>query len=209
MKLLFLNLLALGALISSVLVITAKNPVIAILFLISVFVRSAGFLMLYGIGFVGLAYIIVYVGAIIVLFLFVIMLLNIRISEIIETNRAYTKNLPLAFIIGSVFIYDVYTIIPFSLNDLDFLSLFIHFIQTINNTFFNDIDLTDNIVFHTINPIVADINFLPILSFASQLRTLGLSLYTYAAIWLIITSLILLLSMIAPLFLTGSANNKK
>ena len=92
MKLLFLNLLALGALISSVLVITAKNPVIAVLFLISVFVQSAGFLMLYGIGFVGLAYIIVYVGAIIVLFLFVIMLLNIRISEIIETNRAYTKN---------------------------------------------------------------------------------------------------------------------
>ena len=107
MKEFFLNLLAFGAIISSILVITAKNPIIAVLFLIAVFVNAAGYLILLGIGFVGLAYLIVYVGAITVLFLFVIMLLNIRLSEIIETSTNFTKNLPLALIIGLLFIYEL------------------------------------------------------------------------------------------------------
>ena len=74
MKQLILNLLAFGSLISSILVITSSNPVIAVLFLISVFVNAAGYLLLTGIGFLGISYIIIYIGAITVLFLFVIML---------------------------------------------------------------------------------------------------------------------------------------
>ena len=61
MKQIFLNLLAFGSLLSSVLVITSKNPVIAVIFLISVFVNAAGYLILLGIGFIGISYIIVYV----------------------------------------------------------------------------------------------------------------------------------------------------
>ena len=61
MKNLFIDILAFGALLSSVLVITSKNPVIAVIFLISVFVNAAGYLILLGIGFIGISYIIVYV----------------------------------------------------------------------------------------------------------------------------------------------------
>ena len=83
MKNFLIDLLAFAALFSSVLVITSKNPVIAVIFLISVFVNAAGYLILLGIGFIGISYIIVYVGAIAVLFLFVIMLLNIKLTDIV------------------------------------------------------------------------------------------------------------------------------
>ena len=61
MKNFLIDLLAFSALFSSVLVITSKNPVIAVIFLISVFVNAAGYLILLGIGFIGISYIIVYV----------------------------------------------------------------------------------------------------------------------------------------------------
>ena len=143
MKELFINLLALSALISGILVITAKNPVIAILYLISVFVNSAGYLILLGVGFIGLSYIIVYVGAITVLFLFVIMLLNIRLSEIIETNKAYTKNLPLALIIGALFIYELFSIMPFSFNDISVITILVNLITELNSYILNTVNLSD------------------------------------------------------------------
>ena len=61
MKNIFIEILAIGALLSSVLVITAKNPVIAITYLISVFVNAAGYLILLGVGFIGISYIIIYI----------------------------------------------------------------------------------------------------------------------------------------------------
>jgi NADH-ubiquinone oxidoreductase chain 6 len=84
-----LDLLAFGAVLSRVLVITSKNPVISVLFLISVFVNAAGYLMLLGVGFVGISYLIVYVGAIAILFLFVVMMLNINLTEIVSVGRVY------------------------------------------------------------------------------------------------------------------------
>ena len=91
MKTIFIDLLAFGTLLSSVLVITSKNPVIAVIFLISVFVNAAGYLILIGVGFLGITYIILYVGAITVLFLFVIMMINIKLTDILETGSQYTK----------------------------------------------------------------------------------------------------------------------
>src|SRR6266571_570511 len=70
MKYILINILSFTTIISSVLVITSQNPVISVVYLISVFVNAAGYLILSGIGFLGLSYIIVYVGAITVLFLF-------------------------------------------------------------------------------------------------------------------------------------------
>lgn len=109
-KNILLNVLALFAIISSVLVITAKNPVISVLYLISLFINTAGYLIILGIGFVGIAYILVYIGAITVLFLFVIMMINIKLVDIIEVGREYTKNLPLALSIGFVFLYLIFSI---------------------------------------------------------------------------------------------------
>ncbi|RYE15139.1 MAG: hypothetical protein EOP34_04305 [Rickettsiales bacterium] len=56
-----LDFLSLGAILSGILVITSKNPVISVLFLISVFVNVAGYLVLLGVGFIGISYLIVYV----------------------------------------------------------------------------------------------------------------------------------------------------
>ena len=198
MKNLFIDILAFGALLSSVLVITSKNPVIAVIFLISVFINAAGYLILLGIGFIGISYIIVYVGAITVLFLFVIMLLNIRLTDILEAGSQYTKNIPLALAIGSLFIYEIFTIIPFSFNDVSLISSLLNLITNLNGLFLNSDISTVNVVYNTINPVLADTTFTNFL----QVQSIGQSLYTFGAYWLIITSVILLLAMVAPIFIT-------
>lgn len=97
-----LDILSLGAILSGILVITSKSPVISVLFLISVFVNVAGYLVLLGVGFIGISYIVVYVGAVTVLFLFVIIMINVELSELNAAGAEYTQNVPLAFIIGSI-----------------------------------------------------------------------------------------------------------
>ena len=198
MKNLFIDLLAFGALLSTVLVITSKNPVISVIFLISVFINASGYLILLGIGFIGISYIIVYVGAIAVLFLFVIMLLNIRISDILEAGSQYTKNIPLALAIGSLFIYEIFTIIPFSFNDVSLISSLLNLITNLNGLFLDSNISSANVVFNAFNPVTVDTTFVNFL----QVQAVGQSLYTLGAFWLIITSLILLLAMVAPIFIS-------
>src|ERR1700761_5572390 len=118
MTTILINILAFGTLLSGVFSITSKNPVISVIFLIGTFVLSAGYLILIGVNFVGISYIIVYVGAIAVLFLFVIMMINVKLTDILETGTQYTKNLPLALAIGSLFIFIIFTIIPFNFNNV-------------------------------------------------------------------------------------------
>lgn len=69
-------------LISGFLVVLSKNPVHSVLFLILTFTLSACVLLLLGVEFLGIIYIVVYVGAIAVLFLFVVMMLNIKLTEL-------------------------------------------------------------------------------------------------------------------------------
>ena len=205
MKNLFIDILAFAALLSSVLVITSKNPVIAVIFLISVFINAAGYLILLGIGFIGISYIIIYIGAIAVLFLFVIMLLNIRLSDLLEAGSLYTKNIPLAIAIGSLFIYEIFTIIPFSFNDVSLISTILNIITNLNGLFLNSDISSINVVYNTINPISADFTFTNF----TQIQVLGQYIYTTAAYWLIITSMILLLSMVAAIFITHSPASQK
>ena len=123
MKTFFINLLAFGTLISSVTAITSKNPVISVIHLIATFVQAAGFLILIGINFVGISYIVVYVGAIAVLFLFVIMMINIKLSDILETGVDYSKNLPLAIAIIFLSLLIFYTILQYNLNNIPAFSI--------------------------------------------------------------------------------------
>jgi NADH:ubiquinone oxidoreductase subunit 6 (subunit J) len=147
MIVLIIDLLALGAVVSSIFVITAHNPVISVLFLIAVFLNVAGYLVLYGVPYVGLIYIIVYVGAIAILFLFVIMMLNLRLVELTETGRNYTKNLPLTAILGTSFFFlfilqPVYSSKKIVFNSLEiqiaenpFRKLFTNLRQSLNEIF--------------------------------------------------------------------------
>ena len=198
MKNLFIDILAFGALLSSVLVITSKNPVIAVIFLISVFVNAAGYLILLGIGFIGISYIIVYIGAIAVLFLFVIMMINIKLTDILETGSQYTKTLPLALAIGLLCVYEFFTILPFSFNNVSALSSVLNIFTNLNGLLLNSSYIQPNTVYTTVNPIIADTAFTQFL----QVEAIGQGLYTYGAFWLILTSVILLLAMVAPIFIS-------
>lgn len=99
-----LDIFSLLSVLSAVLVITTKNPIVSVLFLISLFLVISVNLIMVGMHFIGLSYLLVYVGAISILFLFVLMLINIRISEL----TSYTGNsIPLALIFSMVLYFAV------------------------------------------------------------------------------------------------------
>jgi len=199
---LLLDFLAFASIFSSVLVITSKNPVVAVIYLISVFINAAGYLLILGVGFVGISYIILYVGAITVLFLFVLMSINIKLTDILEAGSQYTKNIPLALSIGLLFTYELISIFPFSVNNVSVLSLPVELLNKLNQLFLGSEINSFATVYTTINPTSVDTKITNIL----QIESLGQVLYTHGAIWLMICSIILLLSLAAPIFI--SRNNK-
>jgi len=89
-------------------VITAKNPIICVFWLVLAFINSAFLLLLLGIEFLPLLFIVVYTGAIAILFLFVVMLLNIKLVEI---NENTTRYVPIGAMIGFVFLYQIYFVL--------------------------------------------------------------------------------------------------
>lgn len=199
-----LDFLAFGAVLSGVLVITSKNPVISVLFLISVFVNAAAYLLILGVGFIGISYLIVYVGAIAILFLFVVMMLNISMSEIGEVGREYTKNLPLGFIVGSLFFFEVLSILPAYSSDAGELPLGVF--NYINGLFLGvNSAFTGSDVHMTFTGPGADDSFTGFI----QIEAIGQGLYTYGSLWLLLGSIILLLAMLGPITLCMSSSSEK
>ena len=84
---------------SAVMVIAARNPVHAVLFLILCFFSAAGLFVLLGAEFLALILVIVYVGAVAVLFLFVVMMLDINFREL---RQGYKKYLPVGATVGLI-----------------------------------------------------------------------------------------------------------
>jgi NADH-ubiquinone oxidoreductase chain 6 len=203
---LILNIVAFATIFSAVLVITSKNPVISILFLISTFVNAAIYLILSGIVFIGISYIIIYIGAIAVIFLFIIMMINIKLAHIIETGTQFTKNIPLAIIIGSLFLFELFNIMPFTLNDVSGINYLLEILNNLNKIIFNTKAFESlNTMFISYNPNIVDSTFINFL----HIQAIGHNIYTYGAVLLIILSIILLLSMIAPIFISRKINNNK
>jgi NADH-quinone oxidoreductase subunit J len=87
---------------ASVMVISVKNPVYSVLFLIFAFFNAAVLFLLVGAEFLAMILLIVYVGAIAVLFLFVVMMLDINIAE---TRQGFLKILPIGVIISGAIAY--------------------------------------------------------------------------------------------------------
>ena len=177
MKQFFIDILAFTTLFSSLLVITSKNPVISVVFLISVFLNAAGYLILTGINFLGISYIIIYIGAIVVLFLFVIMLLNIDFEDLQVTGSQYSKNLPLAGIISFMFIYEFVNILPFTINDVSIINNILYFFTNLNSTLFIS-SSNFSPLYKTVNPLLADTSFVNF----TQIEAIGHYLYTYGSI---------------------------
>ena len=88
---------------SSMMVISTKNPVHSVLFLILTFIIAAGLLLLLEIEFISLIFIVIYVGAIAVLFLFVVMMLDIKISE---SKHDFLKYFPIGSFFGIAFLIE-------------------------------------------------------------------------------------------------------
>lgn len=206
---LFLNIISFAAILCGIFVIISKNPIVSVLFLIGLFLSIAGYLMMLGINFIGLSYLLVYVGAVSILFLFILMLINVRISELVSDTG---NSIPLAVLIGIFFNSTIYGVLPS--NNANFNN----YILDINRNFFDTFDVKN--ISYSFNGIVNssgsstnDIAFVssPIwdgsLAETSHITSLGNILYTSYPIWLIITSIILLLAMVGAIVITIKQKN--
>jgi NADH-quinone oxidoreductase subunit J len=97
-------LFAILTIASAVLVIFARNPVHSVLWLIVSFFNAAGLMLLLGAEFIAMLLVIVYVGAVAVLFLFVVMMLNIDFAQL---RSGFTRNLPFGLIVALVLLAEV------------------------------------------------------------------------------------------------------
>jgi NADH-quinone oxidoreductase subunit J len=95
-------------LVSGVRVITARNPVHAALFLVLAFFTAAGIWLLLRAEFLAIALVVVYVGAVMVLFLFVVMMLDINLERVRE---GFWRNLPVALVVGGVMVVEMFSIL--------------------------------------------------------------------------------------------------
>ena len=89
---------------SAVLVIFARNPVHSVLWLIMAFFNAAGLMLLLGAEFIAMLLVIVYVGAVAVLFLFIVMMLNIDFAAL---RSGFTRNLPFGLMIALVLLAEM------------------------------------------------------------------------------------------------------
>ena len=101
---LFFYLFAGVCVASAIMVVTSRNPVHSVLFLILAFVNAAGLFMLLGAEFLAMILIVVYVGAVAVLFLFVIMMLDVDFAEL---RQGFIEYLPVGLLIGAVFLAEL------------------------------------------------------------------------------------------------------
>lgn len=100
-------LFALITLLSAVMVITARNPVHSVLFLILAFFNAAGLFVLLGAEFIAMILVIVYVGAVAVLFLFVVMMLDINFADLRKGAMQYV---PVGIITGGILLFELISV---------------------------------------------------------------------------------------------------
>lgn len=124
-----LDIISLLSILCGILVIISKNPIVSVLFLIGLFLSISSYLIILGLSFIGLSYLLVYVGAVSILFLFILMLINVRISELLSNT---SNSIPLAIIIAISFNYPLYQVLPYS------IAAFNSYTINLNNTL-NDI----------------------------------------------------------------------
>ena len=196
-----LDFISLVSILCGIFVIVSKNPIVSVLFLIGLFLSISGYLMLLGLNFIGLSYLLVYVGAVSILFLFILMLINVRISELLsDTNNS----IPLGIIISISFNYPVYQILPYSIAAFNSYTVNLN-----NNNIWYNYNYTDylNKLFNFSND-NGEIAFVTSklwdgnLAETTHISSLGNIMYTSYFIWLIITSIILLLAMVGAIVIT-------
>ncbi|HTO29379.1 MAG TPA: NADH-quinone oxidoreductase subunit J [Devosia sp.] len=104
LPLFFFYLFSAVAILSAVMVISARNPVHAVLFLILAFFNASGLFMLAGAEFLALLLIVVYVGAVAVLFLFVVMMLDVDFTSM---RSGFLQYAPVGVVVGLVLLLEL------------------------------------------------------------------------------------------------------
>jgi len=99
--------------------------IISVLFLIGLFLNISGYLLILGINFIGFSYLLVYIGAVSILFLFILMLINIRISELTSNNK---NSISLAIFIGILVYSILYKVLYYNTQN----NIYSHFNNNIN-----------------------------------------------------------------------------
>lgn len=200
-----LDIISLLAILCGIFVIITKNPIVSVLFLIGLFASISSYLIILGLSFIGLSYLIVYIGAVSILFLFILMLINIRISEL---HSDTSNSIPLAIIIAIVFNYPLFKVLPYDIAILSNNSNFINKIlyglpsNNYNTNYFNNINvLNEDLSFVTSSG--WDNN----LAESGHITTIGNIMYTNYNMWLIIASFILLLAMVGAIVITIKQRN--
>ena len=205
-----LTFVSLASIFSGIFVIISKNPIVSVLFLIGLFLNVAGYLMLLGINFIGLSYLLVYVGAVSILFLFILMLINVRISELTTDN---SNSIPLAIMIGIFFNVTLYKLLPANLSSI--FNIYAYSKEaSVNNlsysTHYTPMNIKDLSVLSSNNEIsfVSSHIWDGALAETSHITSIGNIIYTAYPLWLLITSIILLLAMVGAIVITIKSTEK-
>jgi len=207
-----LDLLSFISILCGILVIISKNPIVSVLFLIGLFLSISSYLIILGLNFIGLSYLLVYVGAVSILFLFILMLINVRISELLSNTN---NSIPLAIFIAISFNYPVYQILPYSV--AAFNSYTVNLNNKLNDIWSNNYSDYLNKFFklseYKAELDKGEISFVSSkiwdgnLSEATHITSIGNIMYTSYSIWLILTSIILLLAMVGAIVITIKQKN--
>ena len=169
------------AIISGSMVISARNPIHSVLFLVFVFFNTAGLLILLGAEFLAMLFLIVYVGAVAVLFLFVMMMLNVKISESASSIYRY---LPIGLFLSVLFLFEIFLIIEGDLNSINTVEFNQIEHNVLQSLFLTNISWVDSVITPT------------------NVDVIGSVLFTYYSYFFIMASIILLVSMIGAIVLT-------
>jgi NADH-quinone oxidoreductase subunit J len=184
-------LFSLLAIASAFVVVTTPNPIHAVLFLVSSFAGAGCLLILFGAEYLGVTFIVVYVGAVAIVFLFVIMMLNIKHATLKETVRGRIARY---FPVGGI---------------LSFLSLIaILYVLSKDSTMMvlNTLPSESSPLTVSCMENMQDSPYLawvPLADSVTNLEALGLVLYTHYFLHFILAAMLLLVSMILVIVLTG------
>ena len=179
----FLDIIMIISLLAGILTIISKNPIVSVLYLILLFSSISVYLIFVGIKFIGISYLLVYVGAVSILFLFILMLINIRVSELISDTNNY---IPLAVLTIIAFFVPLSSLLPNRKLILDQQGLQI-------DNFFSNVEQLKYVSSNSWDTSIVNV---------SDIASIGNIMYTSYSMWLIITSIILLLSMVGSIVIT-------
>lgn len=197
----YLDVLSIIALLFGIAVIINKNPIASLMSLIGLFASISVYLILTGLTFIGFSYLIVYIGAVSILFLFIMMLINIRTSELQSNNL---NSIPLALFVTIFLNYALFRILPYYVAIIySYNSKISNIMYYLPTSKYKDIiasaGLYENKIVDVNVMFVTGNNWDGNMTEISHISTIGNILYTSYNIWLFIASIILLLAMIGAI----------